>query len=320
MAGRVYIYYYPGEGAGQDDENLQITTDPLEAVGAGKVMIATAAPSDTQATFFIFNQNSDQKISRIHIEPKTISAAEIANATLTATQLASKTITANVIADNTITSSQIAANTITAGQILAHTITAAEIAANTITASQIAANTITASQIAANTITASQIAANTITSSQIAANTITAGQIAAGTITGNEIAASTVTAGKISVTSLAAISTNVGTVTVDSSGYIRGGATGYMTGTGFFMGYHSDVESTVDSYTAPFDDETYSGDVYYDDSIWLSYTGAAQSFSCEENIYLTKAKFALAKIGSPTGTLTVKVYAGAGTYGTSSVP
>lgn len=70
---------------------------------------------------------------------------------------------------------------------------------------------------------------------------IDASSIVAGSITGNEIAASTITAGKITVTSLSAISTNMGTVTVDSSGYIRGGATGYLTGTGFFLGYDTDA-------------------------------------------------------------------------------
>lgn len=70
---------------------------------------------------------------------------------------------------------------------------------------------------------------------------IDASSIVAGSITGNEIAASTITAGKISITSLSSISANLGTVTIDSAGYLRAGATGYMTGNGIWMGYDTDA-------------------------------------------------------------------------------
>ena len=65
-------------------------------------------------------------------------------------------------------------------------------------------------------------------------------------IVGDNILANTVTAGKLSVTTLSSIVANLGTITagnitLDSSGYIRGGATGYLTGTGFFMGYDTDA-------------------------------------------------------------------------------
>lgn len=71
---------------------------------------------------------------------------------------------------------------------------------------------------------------------------ITAGQIVAGSITANEIAAGTITAAKMDVSQLSAIAANMGTITagtitLDSSGYIKGGQTAYDTGTGFFLGY-----------------------------------------------------------------------------------
>jgi hypothetical protein len=65
-------------------------------------------------------------------------------------------------------------------------------------------------------------------------------------IVGDNILANTVTAGKLSVTTLSSIVANLGTITagnitLDSSGYIRGGATDYLTGTGFFLGYDTDA-------------------------------------------------------------------------------
>lgn len=75
---------------------------------------------------------------------------------------------------------------------------------------------------------------------------IDAANIVAGSITANEIAASTITAGKLSVTTLSSIVANLGSITagnitLDSSGYIKGGQTGYNVGTGFFLGYDTDA-------------------------------------------------------------------------------
>lgn len=65
--------------------------------------------------------------------------------------------------------------------------------------------------------------------------------IIANSITGNEIAANSITADELSVTSLDAISANMGhitggTITLDATGYIKGGQTNFDTGTGFFLG------------------------------------------------------------------------------------
>ena len=67
-------------------------------------------------------------------------------------------------------------------------------------------------------------------------------QINASSIVASNIAASAITASKISVADLSAISADMGaitagTITLNSSGHIKGGQTAYNTGTGFFLGY-----------------------------------------------------------------------------------
>jgi len=61
---------------------------------------------------------------------------------------------------------------------------------------------------------------------------------------GGDLLAASVTSDKITVASLSAMSANMGSllsgnITLDASGYIRGGSTGYLTGSGFWMGYQS---------------------------------------------------------------------------------
>src|SRR5690606_28535077 len=61
---------------------------------------------------------------------------------------------------------------------------------------------------------------------------------------GGNLIENSVTADKITVNNLAAISANMGSITagnitLDQLGYIRGGATGLTTGTGFWQGYTS---------------------------------------------------------------------------------
>ena len=84
-------------------------------------------------------------------------------------------------------------------------------------------------------ITASDITANTITANEIAVNTITASEIFAGTITGTEITGTTLSGIFANLGSITA-----GNITLNSTGYIRGGQTGYDTGTGFWLGYDTD--------------------------------------------------------------------------------
>jgi len=205
-----------------------------------------------------------------YIGALSIVAGSIANNTITSGQIAALTITASEIANNTITAGQITASTITTseisgtagivgGQIANLTIAAGNITNLTITAAQIANATITGGKVVQNTITggatgnialtsivAGNIAAATITGTQIAATTIAAGNIAANTITADQIATGTITATQITGTTLSAIYADLGTITagnitLDSSGYIKGGQTAYNTGTGFFLGYDTDA-------------------------------------------------------------------------------
>ena len=200
----------------------QLTTTSTTAVGVGKVLIAIAQNDTVEATYFVFNGQGGLNIN--------------------ASNLVASSITATELADLAVSTAKIAALAVTSNELAASSVIAGKIAALTIVAADIAAGTITGAKIAATTIAASNIVSGTITTTQIAATTIVAGNIVAGTITGNEIAASTITAGLISVATLSAISASLGTITagnitLDSSGFIRGGATGYMTGTGFWLGY-----------------------------------------------------------------------------------
>ncbi len=61
---------------------------------------------------------------------------------------------------------------------------------------------------------------------------------------GGYLVANSVTADRMNVTNLSSLSANLGTmtagnITLDASGFIRGGSTGYLTGTGFWVGNHS---------------------------------------------------------------------------------
>lgn len=86
-------------------------------------------------------------------------------------------------------------------------------------------------------------------------------------VDGSDLLATSVTADKISVASLDAITTTTGTLTVDSSGYIRGGQTAYATGTGFFLGYSGGAYKLS------------IGDTYN----WLKWDGTSLSFSGQVN-------------------------------------
>lgn len=61
---------------------------------------------------------------------------------------------------------------------------------------------------------------------------------------GANLVANSIAADRLAVSQLSAISANLGamtsgSVTLDAAGFVRGGSTGYMTGAGIWMGYHS---------------------------------------------------------------------------------
>lgn len=83
----------------------------------------------------------------------------------------------------------------------------------------------------------------TINSAQV--GTLTADKITTGTLGAAVIYAGDIEASQINATTLSALSVNTGALTVsgaltlNSSAHIKGGQTGYDTGTGFFLGYDS---------------------------------------------------------------------------------
>lgn len=87
---------------------------------------------------------------------------------------------------------------------------------------------------------------NTVTASYIpygpGTPLVDGANIGAFSIVAGNIAATTITAAKMNVSTLSSITANIGaitagTITLDTSGYVRGGQTDYDTGTGFFLGY-----------------------------------------------------------------------------------
>jgi len=192
MAARTYVYLDIDTSV----TVLQTTTTAGTATGDGKILIAVAENSTSQATFQVFGGIGGIGITGGDIENSSITNTQIAANTITANEIGANVITASEIAAGTITTTEIAANTIVAGNIAAATITGTEIAATTIAAANIAANTITANEIAANTITATQIAASTITATEMNIATLSAitadiGAITAGSITGVTITGGT---------------------------------------------------------------------------------------------------------------------------------
>lgn len=213
----------------------------LSALSVTAGSIANATITTTQI--------ASATIAGSNIASATIEGSNIASATIEGGNIASATITGGNIDASTITGGNIASGTITGGNIDSLTITAGKIANLTITSAQIANSTITGSKVDQNTITGGttgNLALTTITADNISASTITAAEIAANTITANEIAANTITASEMNVSQLSAVAADLGTITagnitIDSSGYVKGGQTAYATGTGFWLGYDTDA-------------------------------------------------------------------------------
>ena len=240
-----------------------ITTGILAAgaVTAAKIAVGTITANEIASATITGAKITANTITASNIAANTITASQIAAGAITTTELAAGAVTAAKITAGTITSTEIATGTITAGNLYAGTtqsnliqanniasgsITTAKIAAGAITSNEIAANTITAADIAAGTITATEIASGAITTTKLAAGAVTANELAANSVIAGKILASTITADKLSITSLSAITANMGSITsgnitIDSAGYIRGGMTGYLTGSGFWQGYDGGV-------------------------------------------------------------------------------
>lgn len=131
---------------------------------------------------------------------------------------------------------------ISGSQIVVGTVANTKLVAGSITANELAAGSIIAGKIATNAVTAGTIAAGAVTAGTIAASAVTTASIAAGSIVANSIAAGTISGSHLAVTNLAALKADLGaitagSITLNTSGFIKGGQTAYDTGTGFFLGY-----------------------------------------------------------------------------------
>lgn len=131
MAARTYIYL----DIAVSTTAYQTTTTASTAVGAGKVLVATAINGTNEAEFEVFTGGLN------------INGSSIVASSITGSEIAANTITASNITAGTITTTEIASNTIVAGNIVAGTITATEIADTTITGAKISDSTITNSKI-----------------------------------------------------------------------------------------------------------------------------------------------------------------------------
>jgi predicted phage tail protein len=133
-----------------------------------------------------------------------------------------------------IKSTHIADDAITTPKLMAGAVIAAKIAADQITSNHLQSDSVTALKIAAGAVVSDKILANQILSAHIQSDAILATHILAGQVT----------AEKIAVSDLSAITANMGSITsgsltIDISGYVKGGQTAYNSGTGFWLGYNA---------------------------------------------------------------------------------
>lgn len=101
---------------------------------------------------------------------------------------------------------------------------------------------VSGSLIVNGTIIGAALIPGTLGSTQIGANAITTTQLNANSVTAVKIQANTITADKLTISELAAITADIGSITagditLDTSGFIKGGQTAYNTGEGFFLGF-----------------------------------------------------------------------------------
>ena len=198
------------------------------AISAGKIVLTSAGVSGTLPTALSVAKCTD------------------ANADQTSVNTAADTSKVGGLAAASIAGWAMPAHTtyINGGNIYTSTIVANSIAANAITAVKVGAN-----EIIANT---ANIKDAVITNAKISA--LDAGKITTGYLAAARINTNTITAAMINTTTLSAIVANLGsitggTITLSSTGWIKGGQTAYATGTGFFLGYSSGYKFSVGSST-----------------------------------------------------------------------
>lgn len=171
--------------------------------------------------------------------------AKIAN--LSGAKINAGTVTADKIAANSLTASQIQANTIGVGQLNASLLNSDNVLTRGMTVRDNSGNVILA---AGTNLDWSKIggtgkpADNATVGATIGVNL--GGQINTSNVS-TYIASAAIGLAQINTASIGALSAftanlgtiTSGTITVDASGFVRGGQTAYNTGVGFFLGYSS---------------------------------------------------------------------------------
>jgi len=153
MTARTYIYL----DITVSTTVLQITTTAGSAVGDGKILIAVAENSTTQAGFQVYGGIGGIAISGGDIENLSISETKITDLAISTPKLAAGAVTAAKITAGTITANEIAANTILAANIAAGTITTTELNVSQLSAISANLGTVTAGSITGVTITGGTI-------------------------------------------------------------------------------------------------------------------------------------------------------------------
>ena len=113
MSARTFIYLDVNES----EEQLSISTTAGDAVGYGKIMVAVAQNTTSEAFFQVFGGLGGVLVTANEIAANTITANEIAAGTITAAEIEALSITADEIASGAIVASKLAATLLYAGEI-----------------------------------------------------------------------------------------------------------------------------------------------------------------------------------------------------------
>jgi hypothetical protein len=229
--------------------NGAITTDKLNAgavtadkINAGAItadkIYAGAVTSDAIfAGAVTADKIGANAITAVKINAGAVTSDKIFAGAVTADKITSGAITADKIDANAVTAVKIDAGAITAAKIDTGAVTADKIYAGAVTADKISTGAVVADKISTGAITASKIDTDAVTADKIFAGSVTTDKLSTGAVVADKISAGAVTANKISVSSLSAVNTETGNLTIGSAGSIKGGQSGYNSGTGFFLGY-----------------------------------------------------------------------------------
>ena len=300
MSARTFIYLDVNES----EEQLSISTTAGDAVGYGKIMVAVAQNTTSEAFFQVFGGLGGVLVTANEIAANTITANEIAAGTITAAQIEALSITADEIASGAIVASKLAATLLYAGEIELD-------AAGHIRSGQTAYNTGTGFWLGQDGTTPKFSIGNPATKSLTWDGTdlsINGSIVAYADLTGTkpptdaDHTADIIDAGLITT----------GYITLSTAGNIKSGQTAYNTGTGFWLGKDGttpkfSIGNSSDNYLSWDGSElTVRGDVsigsYTSSTTDVLLSAPTERNSSSEFSYTEVKKFAINKPG------TVNVY------------